>query len=363
MLLQKSIDRVDDIVEGLPQADWAVFDRIYRVSIALGQMRPPDSMVPWIEKRFGSVDEVTIQKIVKITNVVTWEGALFNRLRAKRPMMKRDVLAMESQIFNGDPLTDPFASPLRDTPADSFGRVEGRYCITASNIAKYDGYHGVAVFKEASPWRFGREQVVDYFETGFRWARKGIEEDPDARYFFFMWNCLWRAGATINHGHAQMSLSHDMHYARIEHLRQAALAYRARYGSSYFDDMYHIHETLGLGTRLNDVTIMAHLTPIKEKEILLMAPKPCQELWERTYDALACLRDHLGVLSFNLALYTPPLARTDEDWSDFPTIVRIVDRGDPTVQPSDIGAMELYAQPVISSDPFQVAATLLAALR
>ncbi|MBM2826991.1 MAG: hypothetical protein HW403_1055, partial [Dehalococcoidia bacterium] len=45
-------------------------------------------------------------------------------------------------------------------------------------------------------------------------------------------------------------------------------------------------------------------------------------------------------------------------WRGFPTIVRIVDRGDPSVRTSDMGAMELYACPVVSWDPFQVAAVL-----
>jgi hypothetical protein len=35
-----------------------------------------------------------------------------------------------------------------------------------------------------------------------------------------------------------------------------------------------------------------------------------------------------------------------------------VDRGDPANRTSDIGAMELYAAPVVASDPFRVAETL-----
>jgi hypothetical protein len=38
--------------------------------------------------------------------------------------------------------------------------------------------------------------------------------------------------------------------------------------------------------------------------------------------------------------------------------VRIVDRGDPTARTADIGAMELYAASVVSSDPFRLAAAL-----
>jgi hypothetical protein len=43
-------------------------------------------------------------------------------------------------------------------------------------------------------------------------------------------------------------------------------------------------------------------------------------------------------------------------------MVRFLDRGDPMNKTADIGAMELYASSVISSDPFQVAAVLGASL-
>ena len=54
----------------------------------------------------------------------------------------------------------------------------------------------------------------------------------------------------------------------------------------------------------------------------------------------------------------PPLVRVDEDWSGFPTVVHLVDRGSPANRTSDIGTMELYAAPVVASDPFLVAEIL-----
>ena len=56
----------------------------------------------------------------------------------------------------------------------------------------------------------------------------------------------------------------------------------------------------------------------------------------------------------------PPVAEVEEDWSGFPTVVRIVDRGDPANRTSDMGAMELYAASVVASDPFRVAEALRA---
>ena len=76
------------------------------------------------------------------------------------------------------------------------------------------------------------------------------------------------------------------------------------------------------------------------------------------YDVLECYRTRLGVSSFNLVLYMPPIAPSPEDWSGFPVMARAVDRGDPMNHTSDMGAMELYASSVIASDPLRVARVL-----
>ena len=64
-----------------------------------------------------------------------------------------------------------------------------------------------------------------------------------------------------------MTLTRDMHYAKVEALRQAALAYRHRFGTSYFKDLSTIHQDLGLAFGDGSVQCMAYLTPIKEKEV------------------------------------------------------------------------------------------------
>ena len=61
------------------------------------------------------------------------------------------------------------------------------------------------------------------------------------------------------------------------------------------------------------------------------------------------------------AVAAVPAAATPEPWEDFPTIVRLIDRGKLQDKTSDLGAMELFAQSVVASDPFQVAAGLIKA--
>src|SRR5207249_12011073 len=138
----------------------------------------------------------------------------------------------------------------------------GSHAVTASNVAKYDAFHGVVIYEDHNPLEFSRDAIVDYLDVGLRWGEAALEADPAARYFFFMWNCLWKSGASILHGHAQVAATRGIHYAKIEGLRRQALAYRAQHGVNYFDDLIAVHRSLGLVKDAGAATIVTSLTPI-----------------------------------------------------------------------------------------------------
>jgi len=350
-----SIMQIEDAVKTLDHADLARFERIFAVSSTYGSLVPPDAMLPWIEKQFGSVEATREQKIVKVTNIVTLEGVLFNWLRSSRPMWHHEI-DLDKELNDGP--ADPLADPYNGTPEDLFGRVRGKYCVTASNIAKFDGFHGLVVFNEKHPLRFTREMLHDYVDTGGRWGDLAHASDPEAKYYMFLWNCLWRSGASLLHGHAQVIMGSGMHYAAVEYLRQRAAIYQAHNRVNYFNDLFLAHESLGCAFDKEGTRVIANLAPKKENEIILLAPFVSTSLKDRIYEALECFRDRLGITSFNLVIYTPPWAETAESWEGFPVVVRIVDRGDPTSRTADFGAMELYAASVVSSDPFVLARNL-----
>ena len=357
-MTQYGITDLPALIRGLPPGDRSLTERILATSTTTGRLDPPEGMRTWIESSFGSVDAVTEQRIVKVTNRITLEGTLFNELRASRPLDTGVGLDLDREIAATE--GDPFCRPEEGTPADVFGRVRGEHATTASNIAKYDGFHGVVVFDDHNPLRLTAEKVADYVSVGLEWCRKALEADPGAKYPFLMWNCLWRAGGSIIHGHAQVTATRDAHYPKVERLRRAAAGYRSEHGTDYFGDLCRVHGALGLSVPAEEgVRAFASLTPVKEKELVVVGADPGDAALHRTVGAL--LRgfvSDLGVRAFNVAFYMPPLAPADEDWSGFPTVVHIVDRGDPANRTSDIGAMELYAAPVVASDPFRVAETL-----
>lgn len=348
----RQISELERLVGELGTEDRQRFDRIFQVVSSTGQLEAPPTMHAWIEGLFGSVAAVENQRIVRTTNVLTYEGTLFNELRAARPVETELPEDLGAIVTSGT--GDPFCRPLEGTPSDAFGRVRGEHSITASNIAKYDALHGVIVFDQHNPLAFSRELIADAFDVGFRWADKAVEHDPAACYYFLMWNCMWKSGASILHGHAQVTCTRDRHYARVEQLRAAAERYQAQHGANYFQDLIQAHRVLGLTRQRGPVTIMASLTPIKEKEVWLVADAHSRDLDHVIYDVLESYTRRMGVVSFNLVAYMPPLRPVPESWDGFPFIIRIVDRGPLANKTADFGAMELYASSVVSSDPFRV---------
>jgi hypothetical protein len=359
-------------VAALSPSEQEVFARIFHVQTVSGRLGVPSTMHDWVLDAFGDLEAVCHQHVVKVTNLITLDGALFNPLRGPRPTdfaSDEDVSSAIERTRGG-----AFCHPETMTPVDLFedseaeGRVRGQYCITASNVAKYDGLHGLVIFDEHNPLQISRERVHDYLDTAWRWAERAHYTDPLARYFFLMWNCLWKGGASIVHGHMQVTLGRGMHYARVEHWRRQALLYRLAHGVNYFEDLYSAHLSLGLAGEIGQTRVIVSLTPVKERELLLIGPTPWidnDDLKDAIASVLQAYTAVLGVQSFNLAVYQRPIGvRTasgegSEDWRGFPAIVRIVDRGDLQSRTTDVGCMELYGSSVIAADPFDVIVALL----
>lgn len=377
------IERLPGLIAALPEPERTLANRLFAVVAAEGTIVPPPEMYPWLERTFGSVDAALRQRIVRVTNRWTFEGATFNPLRNRRPSSgateHHDELPPElsARILTSE--GDDFCDPDHKTPADTFGRVRGRHVVTSANAAKADGWHAVGIFDRHNPLAIDDDLIADILETAGEWAARAHQADPAARNFFLLWNCLWRAGASQVHGHVQMTLSAAMPHARVALWRAAAERYRRETGADYFADLAAVHRVLGLSaasdtgdTEDDKVERFASLTPIKEREIVLLAPTyaagaldPAEPatLAEPLAVTLRAALDTLGVRSFNLAVFGPPLAAPGAQsagWDDFPLVARFVDRGNPLSSTSDIGGLEFFGSSVIATDPFELARSLRA---
>ena len=354
--MERAIANLESLVAALPQAERERFGRIFQVSTDAADLVIPAPMVPQVEAHFGGTEPVLHQTVVKVTNLITLDGALFNTFRQRRPQDDPPA-SVQADIAAPGP-DDPFCAPLDNTTENTFGRVKGTQSITAANLLPIERFHSVIIFDRHHPLGFTEESIGDALDTALAWARLAHSADADARYFMLFWNCLWRAGASRVHGHMQAILGKGMHYAQVEALRRAALLYRLGHGSDYFGDLCAIHKALGLAVESEGIFTLAYLTPKKEKEIWVVGERIDAPFKRALHRALRAYVDRLGVQSFNMALLWRPIDSVPEDWSGFPVIARMVDRGRLHSKLSDIGAMELFGSSVISSDPFQVAAAL-----
>lgn len=316
--------------------------------------------MPWLAATFGSVDAVRHQRIAKIGCIATGDATLFALLRARRPV---DGPSASSDLRDeiASTVGDPFCHPESGTPAEPLGRIRGARMLTGANAAAADGHHAVLVFGDHDPLSFDAELVADLLATGRAWADRAHATDATASNYLLLWNCLWRAGGSIVHGHAQALLGSGPHYARLERFRRDAAAYRAAHGTDLASDLAELHADLGLAVADGPVTTYASLTPSKERELVVIGRPDMDErdpaFAAAVASALLAYRDRLGVRSFNLALWRPPL-NGSPGWDGIPPMVRIVDRGDLRIRPSDIGAMELFGTPIVGSDPYDVVAAL-----
>ena len=338
-------------INSLSPEDKKLLERIYKINTIKGKLVIPKEMVEWVIENFGDVGNIEEQEIVKITNLITYEGSVFNDLRSRRPGINNERDGLFSYEKCGG---EPFCKPLESTPEDVFGRIVGKFCITAANIAKIDAFHSVLIFKDHSPLDFTAEKIHDYFNVANQYFRKVNDLDKSFVYPFFFWNCLWKAGASLVHGHAQVTVTKDVSYSKVGLLRSRTLWYQENFKSNYFNDRFNIHKNLGLGFEIEGVRVTTDLCPIKERGISIHSANFNGSLSLVINSVLRVLVNEFGVRSFNLIAIPHPITPPYESWGHVPVIVEIVDRGKLDTKHSDFASMEIFAQSVVGSNPYHI---------
>jgi hypothetical protein len=146
-------------------------------------------------------------------------------------------------------------------------------------------------------------------------------------------------------------------YSRVENLKNAGENYLKGTGSDYFQDIYKAHHILGLSGKHGNIRFLCNLTPVKEKEVMVISPENPflnKTTNETIFQILRCYIDDLEVYSFNLSISCPAMGNEKE----FPYIIRLVDRGSLLKKTGDIGGMELYGSVVVADDPYKVIGSL-----
>jgi hypothetical protein len=213
------------------------------------------------------------------------------------------------------------------------------------------------VFREHNPLELTLSDLESGLGLACEWFERTNKKNPHRVYPIIGWNCLKRSGASQDHAHMHILLT-KIAYENVERLRAASEHYRTKRHRNYFEDLYSVHEALGLGLKhgKSRAKLMVSLVPRKDKEICITADS-IDELPGAIFDVYRCYVEKFGAFAFNMAVQMPPLKK-QKDWRDFPYIARFVDRGDATKAGTDMAFMEFFGTPVIGSDPFKVAQVL-----
>lgn len=303
------------------------------------------------------------QQITSVRNRLTQELCLFNSRRSAKP--QQFVRAAEEPGASAKPRCD-FCSPTYDTltATDTFGRIEGRSTITASNLFKYCGpFQAVAFSKHKHDlYDFDLDELCDYLEVSARWFRAAVAEyekqsvanDGASLNPMLLWNGGERSGASQKHQHLQLLLS-SAAFPQHAILKQLTAAY----DGDYYSDLVEAHREVGLThtSPSASAAIFVSLLPLKNREMVVVGDRGIEDpAFQRLVHAgLRTMIDELGTSSFNLGIL--PGKHGTADMTAGRVIARLASRGQvgQTSVASDYGGLEVFAGASIGhDDPFSV---------
>lgn len=296
------------------------------------------------------------QYLISIKNNITSDVAWFNKERVKKP---------QQFVQTGNKASDTGVSKACDfcswdvlTAEDDFGRIEGEYCVTASNLFKYVApYQAVCLFKHHDPLSFSLDMLTDMFNVSHAWFDRCYMDHHDRReeglrsrlYPLIVWNCGGRSGASQVHGHSQLLVS-DRQFPQQEVLQR--YVFRECEGD-YYHDIFRAHAevclsrgNVGLGG------MFASLCPYKDREVYIFGNTLTDaEFIKIVHCSLRAMIDILDTSSFNVGIYP----RCEGGRMDQEVVCRIVSRGKHSSKSlaSDYGGMEVFTgASIMHTDPY-----------
>lgn len=375
--LERSILDLPHLVESdLSREEKGVFYRIYEIRLSEAPMDYdyPEAM-EYVAKRFNiPPEEIFRRRSLRVKDRVLGTGALFNPVRAGRPIQVNSGNQLEELRANNPEENCDFSleNLRKRTPKDSFGRIESEHCITAANPGNYYARHSLVIPKYIhDPTELTEEVIADMIHTGVEWIQQTHKDNPEANYPMMILNLLPRAGASVFHPHLQVMLAEGEPDAKVEYLRDRMAYYQFLNGFPYPDELAYCLRPLGLVHDVGSAHIIHDLTPVKEKGVTIYTndgnPMPNGDLSRAIYWVLDWQRRDYNVTSLNIGIYLRPVKfysyEEERLWYNFPPYARTVDRGSEDAKTADIGAMELFYSPVIQADQLKLASSLAEYLR
>lgn len=305
------------------------------------------------------------QILVEIYNPYTYQRSAFNPHRSNRKSStgNLDQLRQEVEQTRGN---DPFCNYEEKTYPGPFGRITGNYTVTAANEFAGAQAHGILIYQNHDPFYIPNvDEIQDRLTTTERWFKTAHSHQGNQELIFptLIENRTPRAGATILHGHGQLSLKPNRHEGTMEKMKDIYLLYGERTeGRNYFTDIFEVYQSLELGFEVGNLKVFPSLTPTKDGEVIVFSEKMDDQASKLIQQIYRYFAEGRTASAFNMLIGYKPLENI-YDWQNFPeAIIRFISRGNPWVKNSDFGGFELMGTSIISSDPYQINRELKSAL-
>lgn len=351
---QRTISQLPDIVEGLSGAERTLVGDIIEIRAIVSELG---------EENLPKAD-LQQQLLIETYNSWSHQRSVINIARAMRPQPLADLATIQADIASTYK-KDPFCLYETETPPNKFGRFYGKYHITSGNLFSSAKQHGNLIALEHSPLVAPTgDEFSDRYEVFDKWreAAYAASKGEDV-YSSIIENRLRKAGSSIDHSHSQMALRSGRHEGEMEEYLAISHWYGYQKGENYFDDLFRVHQLLGLGVEAGNLRAFPSLIPVKDAEVIVFADRFDSQERQLLFKIYDYYMNVLGAKAFNFIMGFKPLGYDGRDWGRVPAVIaRFINRGDPTAKNGDIAGFELAKTSITSTDQFQVNKILKEAL-
>ena len=279
------------------------------------------------------------------------------------------------RLIDASRQTCPFCPERRDTETPVFStdlipsaRLTRNENILFPNKSPFGEHHGVGILTDAHyvPMEAYTEETIEnsilltqeYFHTVY-------QKDDSARFPVYVWNFLPPSAGSIVHPHIQVLLE-SRPAPIIETLTQKCRRWQQEKGEEFWTTL--VREETNRTERLiwanDDLAVLASFAPRGFREILLFLPGSASladldqgQVKTFSWALVRLLKAYhsMGVGSFNLVTYSPPMGGTLPP--AFPFHVKLISRPYPSgIYTNDTGFFErMYDLWIIDTLPEEIA--------
>lgn len=241
-----------------------------------------------------------------------------------------------------------------------------RVGVSSANAFPVANLHGLVFSGKHSIARLTRQDFRQMTKAAERWfeaAANAAGADAKKKKELFRvitMDSSPSGGASQIHPHMQMFVFERSWPARWTQIFEGAANFEQKTGGEkdFFQRLINVHLMLGLGVEQSQgVFVFAHLTPIKNGEIMVIdasdsysSSSTTSTFFDAVFQVLKFLQSR-GKYSFSLGI---AMSR-ERGYGGTPLVARIVPRSPVDESYNDVSSFDLYLKSVISEDPFAVA--------